>query len=149
MVTVSDAQQSAAWRASRRAARRYRESGNNPLYLWESAAIAMAAGIPPPVVVGKYLERVAARLGASVEVKVPRPAALVMAALELDGRGPSAFERRRRFERDRIIASMAETLRQASSLTLNDALEHQGRDPESLARQKRRRRRTSVGDTCP
>lgn len=147
MGTVSDAEQSLAWRASRRAARRFRESGGNPLYLWQCVALCIEASIPYPVAARNYLARVAARLGVPGEARISKPGAFVMAALELAGKGPSAFERRRRFEIDVAVASMAASIRRAPGLGYADALEHAGRDPDSLARQ--RRRRTKVAKTCP
>lgn len=147
MASASDAEQSRAWRASRLAARRFRESGGNPLFLWRAVAIALGAGIPAPRAALDYLQRVADRLGTEVGTPIQRPAAHVLRALELAGRGPSAFERRRRFERDRDLRKAAADIQRAAGGAIADALEHLGRDPDSLARQARRR--TKVADSCP
>jgi hypothetical protein len=145
-----DLARSRAWLACRRAARRY-EQTNNPLFAWEAAALALGAGMPLPEAVQAYLVRIAQRLGAPPGGRITRPAQHVVRCLELGGRGPSAFDRRRRFERDLVVAHAAAALHRNIGLLRRDALqragEDAGRDAESLERQARRR--TNVVDSRP
>lgn len=140
---MDDLAQSRAWRASRLAAKRYRESAN-AVYAWEAAGHCLAAGLPLPAAVLAYVTRAAQKLGAPAAERIANPAAHVFRCLEIAGPGPSAFERRRRFERDLAIQQLASAARRNLNLTRDAALElackERGRDPESLTRQVRRRR---------
>jgi hypothetical protein len=139
---VDDAQQSAAWRASRRSARRFRETGN-ALYAWEAAGLALAAGVPLPAPVLGYVTKAAQRLGAVPKDRIANPRKHIAQCLGLSGPGPSAFERRRRFERDLLVMRLADALRRTLAITRGDALvragEDAGRDADSIVRQARRR----------
>lgn len=139
----TDVELARTWRRARLAARRYEESGI-PLYAWESAAIALAAGVPMPQAVLAYVVRCARELGAPRPGGIGKPGSHVLKCLEIGGAGPSAFERRRRFELDRGIREIAAKIRENTQMAMADALsqaaEDRARDPESLARQARRRR---------
>lgn len=141
---MGDVEQSAAWRASRRAARRYRET-RNPLYAWEAAGLALAAGIPMPAAVLAYVTRAAQKLGAPGAARIASPAQHVFQCLEIAGPGPSAFERRRRFERDRAVQTLADAVHRNLRIARADALERVAEDAnldaDSVRRQARKRKK--------
>lgn len=149
LISLTDADQSAAWRRSRLCARKYARTGN-PLYAWEAIAIALKTQLPLPRGVGDYLVRVASRLGEPIsEESEASPKARVFEALEIaSSGGPSVFEQRRRLDADQALAGVAYALQlRGEALSAADALESLGRDPDSLERQKRRR--TKPAKFCP
>jgi hypothetical protein len=96
-----------------------------------------------PEDVHAYVTRAARQLGAPPTVPIKSPRQHIARCLDLATPGPSAFERRRRFENDLRLMRVADALRRNIGITMADAMERVGEDagraPESIARQARRR----------
>lgn len=137
---MNDLEQSKAWRLSRLASKRYKQSGN-PLYLFESAGIALEAGIPLTSEALQYLTKVTKSLGQPVNSDIKSVRDHVFRCLDFKTRGgASLFYQRRIFETDLKLKQLAQALK---SRTEQDQLfENAGRDPDSFRRLERKRRKT-------
>lgn len=136
---MTDLEQSKAWRLSRRAAKRYRQSGIS-LFLWEAIGISLEASIPIPQDALEYLTRVAKSLGEPLESEDINLKTHIYKCLEFNSNGGrSLFNQRRIFENDLRLKSIAQTLQNRTEQ--EDFLYQSGREPESLKRLERTRKK--------
>jgi len=144
---MTDLDQSKAWRLSRRAAKRYRQSGIS-LFLWEAIGISLEAHIPIPFDAYEYLTRVSKALGKPLNNDNQSIKSHIYKCLEMHSNGGrSLFNQRRIFENDLRLKSIAQTLQNRNAQ--EEFLYRSGREPESLKRLERTRKKKLLKKLIP